>query len=181
MSTKITKKRVTVYCNESDINLLLQLCIDNAGASDPELFRMGLRSLARQPCAVRIMPQMAPPANMRAVLAGVRGFTRLLDMTVRNGWPDHIDGESAERHKRVKAARKDFELTLKQMLPAQRTLMALVSAMAVLPGVDIESLTRASLRVVANSAKYPDYKHLADFMKQIGVLSPIYDKQLNKE
>lgn len=163
-------KRVTVFCTEEDIKLLLRLCVDHAGASEPELFRLGIRALAGQSPNVRLMPQLAPPADIRETLASVRGWTRQLEQAIRHGWPDHIEGESPERYRWVEDARRDFEKALAQILPLQRSLILLVAAMATLPTIDIDAVRRGAQRVETASVKHSELSALADFLKRIGVL-----------
>lgn len=81
---------------------------------------------------------------LKFALGNINNLTRSLDAAVRNGWPDHIQGETAERKKMVEEARGEFKSVREELKPLRNDLFMKLAACAALPTSDVPLLRAAT-------------------------------------
>lgn len=175
-------KRITVLCAESELTILRDLEVKHHGASRPELLRLGIHALAGAEPRVVIQPQILPLPALKQTWMKINALTGLLNAAIRNGWPDSLDGESAERTAKVHEARKEFEDTVAQLKPLRNELFVVMTACAALSQADdIPRLRSAASRLDSwcrakmekdGPESVPIYRHLLQLLVILGITCP---------
>jgi hypothetical protein len=146
-------KRITVKCNASDIAALQRLVVAHHGATYPEILRLGIHAQCGEPPPVVVQPQILPLPVLKQAFGKVNNLTRLLEAALRNGWPDHLPGESVDRKMKVTSARSEFEIALAELKPLRNELFVLLAACV--------ALTQANIGFLKEAAKFIQIWHKA--------------------
>ena len=140
----IKGKRITVYCGPDDLYKLNALTLVHFGATNPEIMRLGIEALAGSSPPVILQPQVLPLPMLKSAFSNINNITRSLDVAVRNGWPDHIPGETTERKEMVEEARGQFKSVLGELKPLRNDLFIKLAACAALPTANVPLLRTAT-------------------------------------
>lgn len=137
-------KRITVLCSADELYRVDALTLVHFGATRPEILRLGIDALAGAPPPVVLQPQVLPLPMLKSAFSSINNITRSLDTAVRNGWPDHLEGETPERKKKVEEARGEFKSVLEELKPLRDDLFIKLAACAALPISDVALLRTAT-------------------------------------
>lgn len=117
------------------------------GVSRTEAIRRAVRFCVRGSCDSIIEPQLAAPSDLREVAKTIRTSVEQAEVALRNGWPDHIAGETPQRAQRVAKARVEFDRTLAEFGPRLAILRTLDRVVTASVGLDINRLKAAAGRL----------------------------------
>jgi hypothetical protein len=167
-------KRITVLCSADELYKVDALTLIHFGATRPEILRLGIDALAGAPPPVVLQPQVLPLPMLKSTFSNLNNLTRSIDAAVRNGWPDHIPGETTERKEMVEEARSEFKRVLEELKPLRNDLFLKLTACAVLPTANVPLLLSAT-EYLKKWLKYLEQR-IADDSNTIALAQKVIDR-----